>query len=66
VIEEFLGINARKKYPTLMREFLVWLQECGAEEAVVDNINVAKRTAISSFYYPRVVTSALLVKRKTG
>jgi xylan 1,4-beta-xylosidase len=63
VAEEILGINL-DAYPTLMRELLYWTQVAAGEITISDQILADKR-AVGDYegrYYPRIVTSFLLLK----
>lgn len=61
VMEDFFGIDLEREHPTVMREFLYWMQVSAAQRTPTDQILADTRTAHAGSYYPRMVTSSLWV-----
>ena len=61
VIEHFFGIDLDQLAPSVMPEFLRWLQVAAAEKTVTDQILVDQPAALAGSCYPRVVTSSFWV-----
>jgi len=63
VLSDILGLEMEQEYSSVLREILYWTQVSAAEFAVADQINVETREALNGFYYPRVITSAFMIKK---
>ncbi|MFW5899171.1 MAG: glycoside hydrolase family 52 protein, partial [Jiangellaceae bacterium] len=62
VMEQVLGIDVDREYPSLMREMLHWAQIAAGERTISDQMNTDSRTVRGGSYYPRMVTSALWLR----
>lgn len=59
VMEQFFGIDLQADCPTVMREFVCWMQVAAAGQTLTDQIYSDVRKATSGAYYPRMATSSL-------
>lgn len=79
VCENYFHIDLAAGYPTILREFLAWMQVAAAEKSLSDQIMVDGSVpgsppqavtgiprAHNGSYYPRMVTSSFWVKPRAG
>lgn len=61
VLEDFFGLDLDAECPTVMREFLHWMQVSAAERTLSDQIESDTRQVLNGSFYPRMVTSSLWI-----